>query len=128
MPNALVSVAGTPLPTPSTYFGNTADLVDSARNVQGTMIGAVIREDVAKVELTWRYLTVAQWAGICKLFKVSEGGSFINNVTFFDQTTGLWSTRQMYPSDRSTSGAFTLDPNTGAVAGWKDCGLNLIEV
>ena len=50
--NALVTVRGVPLPEPSTYSANTATLVDSARNVQGKMIGAVIRDDVAKVELS----------------------------------------------------------------------------
>ena len=58
---ALVTIAGYELPEPSTYSANTATLVDSARNVQGYVIGSVIRNDVAKVELSWKYLTVEQW-------------------------------------------------------------------
>lgn len=125
--NALVTVAGVALPEPSTYQGNTSTLVDSARNVEGYMIGSVIRDDVAKIELTWRYLTVQQWANINRLFKRSAGGQFINSVTFFDQSAGTYITRQMYVNDRR-AGLWRRDPNTGAVMGWTDCSLALIEV
>ena len=125
--NALVTVAGVALPEPSTYSGNTSTLVDSARNVEGVMIGSVIRDDVAKVEMTWRYLTVQQWASINRLFKRSAGGSFINSVTFFDQAAGTYITRQMYVNDRK-AGMWRRDPDTGEVMGWVDCSLALIEV
>lgn len=123
----LVTVGGTPLPEPSTYNAQTSTLVDSARNVQGKMIGAVVRDDVAKVEMSWRYLPVDEWAKIGRLFKMAAGGSFINSVTFFDQTEGNYVTREMYCSDR-TSGMWRRDPNTGEVMGWTDCKLNFIEV
>jgi hypothetical protein len=125
--NALVTVSGIPLPEPSTYNANTGTLVDSARNVQGRMIGSVIRDDVAKVEMTWRYLTVEQWAMIGKLFKQAAGGSFINSVTFFDQTEGRYVNRDMYVSDRK-AGMWRRDPDTGAVMGWTECALSLVEV
>lgn len=125
--NSLVTVAGVALPEPSTYSGNTSTLVDSARNVEGIMIGSVIRDDVAKVELQWRYLTVSQWAGINRLFKQSAGGSFINSVTFFDQSAGAYITRQMYVGDRK-AGMWRRDPKTGEVMGWTDCTLSLIEI
>jgi hypothetical protein len=125
--NALVTVAGVALPEPSSYSGNTSTLVDSARNVEGYMIGSVIRDDVAKIELQWRYLTVQQWASINKLFKRSAGGAFINSVTFFDQSAGTYITRQMYVSDRH-AGMWRRDPSTGSVMGWTDCQLSLVEV
>lgn len=124
---ALVSIAGKDLPEPSTYSGNTATLVDAGRNARGKMIASVIRDDVAKVELSWRYLTVKQWGNINKLFKRSAGGKFINTVKFFDQTAGTWVTRKMYVSDRS-AGMWRRDPQTGDILGWTDCKLNLIEV
>lgn len=124
---ALVTVGGVALPEPSTYSAQTSTLVDSARNVQGKMIGAVVRDDVAKVELSWRYLPVEEWARIGKLFKTATGGNFINSVTFFDQTEGDYVTRDMYCSDRS-SGMWRRDPRTGAVMGWTECSLSLIEV
>lgn len=123
----LVTIAGTSIPDPSTYNATTSTVVDSARNVQGVMVGAVIRDDVAKVEMTWKFLTVEKWSNICKLFKVSTGGSFINSVTFFDQTEGDYITRQMYKSDL-TAGAYYRDPKTGIIRGWTNCRLALIEV
>mgnify|MGYP003287411265 FL=1 len=51
---ALVTIAGTALPEPSSYSGTTSTIVDSARNVKGYVVGSVVRSDVAKVELSWR--------------------------------------------------------------------------
>ena len=121
--SALVTIAGYELPEPSTYSANTATLVDSARNVQGVVIGSVIRNDVAKVELSWRYLTVEQWARVLSLFS----RSFYDNVTFFNQSTGTYETRQMYVGDRSAR-MWRRNPSTGAVMGWTDCKLSLVEV
>ena len=125
--NALVTVAGVALPEPSFYSGNTSTLVDSARNVEGKMVGSVIRDDVAKIELKWRYLTVEQWASINKLFKEADGGNFINRVRFFDQSAGGYITRRMYVNDRK-AGMWRRNPETGEVMGWTDCSLSLIEV
>lgn len=124
---SLVTIGGYPLPEPSSYTGNTATIVDTARNVQGVMIGAVIRDDVAKVELSWRYLSVKDWAKICTLFNVKDGGSFVNSVTFFNQSTGKMSVRNMYVTDRH-AGMWRRDPSTGEVLGWTECKLSLVEV
>lgn len=120
---ALVTVAGYELPEPSTYTSGTSTLVDSARNVSGYVIGSVIRNDVAKVELSWRYLTAAQWANILRLFT----NNFYNSVTFYNQATADYTTRQMYVSDRS-AGMWRRDHATGEVLGWTDCALSLVEV
>ena len=120
-------VGGVALPEPSTYNAITSTLVDSARNVQGKMVGAVVRDDIAKVELSWRYLSVEDWAMIGKLFKTTSGGSFINSVTFFDQTEGNYVTRPMYCSDRS-SGMWRRNPKDGSVMGWTDCKISFVEV
>lgn len=127
MADYLVKVGGYALPEPSSYSGNTATLVDSARNAEGKMIGSVIREDVAKIEMTWNYLTVQQWADINKLFKISAGGKFINYVTFFDQSQGNYVSRYMYVNDRK-AGLWRRDPVTKNVLGWTNCSLALIEV
>lgn len=124
---ALVSVGGYSFPEPSGYSANTATLVDSSRNTEGKMIGSVIRDDVSKVEISWRYLSVGDWADIQKCFKRSAGGDFIHAVTFFDQTAGTWITKQMYVSDR-TSGMWRRDPDSGEILGWTDCKLSLVEV
>ena len=124
---ALVSVGEYSFPEPSAYSGNTSTLVDSGRNVEGRMVGSVIRDDISKVEISWKYLTVEQWANIQKCFRQSSGGKFINNVTFFDQSVGDWVTKEMYVNDRK-SGLWRRNPTTGDVMGWTDCSLALIEV
>ena len=128
MAKALVTVGEAALPNPSTYVGLTATLVDSGRNTEGVMIGAVIREDVGKVEVSWNYLTVAQWASILQKFSSKFGGAFSQDVTFYDQVRADWITREMYVGDRTSSGLIQLDPVTGAPRGWKNPKLSLIEV
>ena len=122
---ALVSVGGYEFPEPSAYSGNTSTLVDSSRNVQGKMVGSVIRDDVSKVEISWKYLTVEQWAKILDCFHGKD--KFVNSVTFFDQHKGDWVTKEMYVGDRKAN-IFRRDPMTGAIAGWVDVSLALIEV
>ena len=124
---SLVTVGEFNFPEPSKYTANTSTLVDSARNAQGVVVGGVIRDDVGKIEMSWKYLTVKQWADILKCFSISRGGKFYNNVTFFCQDTGEWTTRNMYVSDRKAD-MFRRDPKTGDVLGYTDCSLNLIEV
>ena len=124
---ALVTVGEFDFPEPSSYKGNTATLVDSARNAQGRVVGAVIRDDVGKVEMSWKFLTVKQWADILACFSIARGGKFYNNVTFFCQDIGDWTTREMYVSDRSAD-MFRRDPKTGDVLGYTDCSLSLVEV
>lgn len=119
---ALVTVAGTALPEPSEYDAQVSTIVDSARNTAGYVIGAVVRSDVAKVSLSWRYLTVAQWASVLSLFT----DNFYNDVTFFNMTTGKFETRTMYVGDRSTK-MWRRHPETGEVLGWLDCKLALVE-
>lgn len=127
MPKALISIAGIDIPTPSKYVGITADVVDAGRNVQGFFVGALVREDMAKVEASWNYLTAQQWSAILKMFNSKYGGAFLQSVTFFNQTTADWETRKMYPGDRTTSGAHKRDPVTGAIIGWEKPVLHLIE-
>lgn len=125
MAKALVTVAGYPLPEPSSYSGSTSTIVDAGRNVEGKFIGSVVRSDVAKVELKWNYLTVQEWANINQLFLGPN--NFVREVEFFDQARGTWTVREMYVSDRS-AGMWRRHPVTGDILGWTDCALSLIEV
>jgi hypothetical protein len=97
--------------------------VDSARNVAGFVVGSVIRNDVAKIELTWRYLTAEQWATVLSLFTTS----FYNDVRFLNQATNHFEVRTMYVSDRS-AGMWRRHPETGVVMGYTSCSLSLVEV
>lgn len=120
---ALVTIGGYELPEPSTYDAVTSTIVDSARNVSGKVVGAVVRHDLAKIELTWRYLTAEQWAAILSLFT----NSFYNDVRFLNQATNHYDVRTMYVSDRSAS-MWRRDPETGAIMGYTSCSLSLVEV
>jgi hypothetical protein len=130
-----------PFPEPSSYLATTATLVDGGRNVDGQMIGTRISEK-AKVEMGWKFLTVADWARVNQFFipiqipppedsepetEPTTVGGFVNEVEFFDQVVGDWVIRSLYVSDRS-SGMWRRDPRTGEVLGWLDCKLSLIEV
>ena len=120
---ALVTVAGTPLPEPSEYRSGTSTLVDSARNVEGKVVGSVVRHDVAKIELSWKYLTAQQWATILSLFT----NSFYNDVRFVNQATNNYDVRTMYVSDRN-AGMWRRNPQTGEIMGYTNCSLSLVEV
>jgi hypothetical protein len=119
---ALVSIGGYNLPEPSSYSAVTSTIVDSARNVSGYVVGSVVRNDVAKVELSWRYLTAQQWANILSLFT----HNFYNDVRFYNQATANYDVRTMYVSDRN-AGMWRRHPETGRVMGWTNCSLSLVE-
>ncbi len=122
----LVSIGAFDVPEPSTYSSTTATVVDSARNAKGVQIGAVIRDGVAKVEMTWKFISAADWASILSCFDMKRGGRFYNDVTFFNQDTNSWETREMYVSDR-TSSIFLRD-KAGNIRGYTGARVALIEV
>lgn len=122
----LCTIAGKAIPDPSIYSGTTSTAVDSARNANAVMVGTVIRDDIGKVEMSWRFISTKDWADILKLFSTKRGGSFINSVTFFCQDTGDWETRNMYVNDRKAS--IFLRNSEGNIRGYTDASLSLIEV
>lgn len=123
---ALIIIAGQEIKTPSSYNALSSDIVDSGRNIEGYIVSDVIRYDVAKVEMSWKYVTVKEWSDILKLFNPTFGGAFINTVTYFDQCSGTMQTRRMYVSDR-TAGLVNLDKD-GNPRGWSDSKMSLVEV
>ena len=122
----LVSIGSYSVPAPSTYSATTATLVDSGRNVQGVVIGAVIRDDIAKIEMSWNFISAQDWADLLSQFSPARGGNFYNNVTFFCQDTNAWTTRQMYVSDRKAD-VFLRDAK-GNIRGYTGATFSLVEV
>ena len=122
----MITIAGTAIPDPSVYNGSTSTLVDSGRNAEGKMIGSVFRDDIGKVEATWKYISAEDWANILRLFSMKRGGKFINSVTFYCQDSNDWETREMYVSDR-VGGVFLRRPD-GSIRGHTGARLALIEV
>ena len=113
-------------PTPSVYNAITSTLVDGARNTSGDYVGTFIKE-LSKVELSWRFLTATEWSNILKKFSPSNNGSFVRTITFLDQTTNTYVSKQMYVSDRK-AGGFKYNETTGAIEGYTECSLSLVEV
>ena len=119
-----------PLPNPTTYSSTNTTMVDSGTSVSGKMLGSVVRENVAKISLSWNYLSTEEWKYINEMFITDDksGDSIINKVRFFNQATGDWDDedKEMYVSDRS-AGMWRYDDN-GTVMGWTGCSLELTEV
>ena len=122
----MVSIGGFAFPEPSTYSATTSTIVDSGRNVEGYVIGAVIRDGVSKVSLSWNFISAENWASIMEKFNMAQGGSFYNDVTFFCQDTNSWVTRQMYVGDRTAD--IFLRNKDGSIRGYTGASLSLIEV
>ena len=120
---ALVTIGGYELPEPSSYNAITSTIVDSGRNVEGKVVGSIVRHDVAKIELSWKYLTAQEWANILSLFTYD----FYNEVRFMNQVTNNYDVRTMYVSDRN-AGMWRRHPETGEVMGYTGCSLSLVEV
>lgn len=123
---AMVSIDTYTVPEPSEYNSQTSTIVDGARNSQGQFIGAIVREDIARVDLTWKFISVQDWANLLQKFSGTSGGSFIQPVTFFNQSIGDWETRYMYISDRKAN-VFLRDA-LGNIKGYTNASLSLIEV
>ena len=120
-----ITVAGYPYPDPSEYEANTATFVDAGRNVNGVTIGAVIREDVAKVSMKWNFVRADEWAKMLQKWSKKFGGSFYSKVEFFNQDTNNWETRTFYVNDRKAS--VYLRDKAGKILGYKNPSMNLIE-
>ena len=123
---AMVSIGDFDFPEPSTYSATTSTIVDSGRNVEGYVIGAVIRDDVARVDCSWNFISASDWAAILSKFSPARGGSFYNDVTFYCQDTNTWETREMYVGDRSAQ--VFLRNKDGSIKGYQGASLALIEV
>ena len=122
----MVSIGSFAFPEPSTYSATTSTVVDSGRNVKGYVIGAVIRDDIAKIECSWNYISAQDWANILAQFSPARGGSFYNDVTFYLQDTNSWVTREMYVSDRTAQ--IFIRNKDGSIKGYQSASLSLVEV
>ena len=118
-----IKINGNPYPTPRRGLNMmVATIVNSGRNADGEVVGQKVGRDQEKLDsLQWAYLTAAQWSALLQEFK-----NFYVTVTYPDMVTGTWTTRKMYPGDR-TATPFHLDPLTGLPLDYLDCKVNLID-
>lgn len=128
--NIIEAFGPMPLPNPRGYGWGEAVFVDSARNVEGYVVGGIIREDVLKIELTWNYLLREDVQRIRSV-------PFYCRVRFYAPSHGEFVERLMYKSD-FTGGTHLLKASHGSLQlhgdslivppGSADVRLALIEV
>lgn len=99
-----------------------ATIVDSARNANAVVVGQVVGREQQKLNnLEWAYLTAEQWSAILKEFS-----NFYVTVSYPDMVNNTWTTRKMYPGDR-TAEPFHLDLVTQLPIDYINCKVNLID-
>ena len=99
-----------------------ATIVDSARNANAVVVGQVVGREQQKLNnLEWAYLTAEQWSAILKEFS-----NFYVTVSYPDMVNNTWTTRKMYPGDR-TAEPVHLDPVTQLPIDYINCKVNLID-
>ena len=99
-----------------------ATIVDSTRNANAVVVGQVVGREQQKLNnLEWAYLTAEQWSAILKEFS-----NFYGTVSYPDMVNNTWTTRKMYPGDR-TAEPFHLDPVTQLPIDYINCKVNLID-
>lgn len=120
---AFIKINGREYPCPRRGLNlMTATIVDSARNANAVVVGQVVGREQQKLDrLEWAYLTAEQWSSILKEFK-----NFYVTVTYPDMVNNTWTTRKMYPGDR-TAEPFHLDSVTQLPIDYINCKVNLID-
>ena len=123
--NAFIRINGNSYPQPRRGLNLiVSTIVDSARNTNGVVVGQKVGRDQQKInDLEWAYLTAEQWSAILKEF--DKG--FYATVTYPDMVNNKWTTRKMYPGDR-TATPFHIDENTGLPLDYLNCKVNIIDV
>jgi len=123
--NAFIRINGNSYPQPRRGLNLiVSTLVDSARNTNGVVVGQKVGRDQQKInDLEWGYLTAEEWSAILKEF--DKG--FYATITYPDMVNNRWTTRKMYPGDR-TATPFHIDENTGLPLDYINCKVNIIDV
>ena len=132
------------IPTPSTYKMTSSTIVANSRNVQGVVIPQVVREGIRKIEVTWRFLTQAQFSLVAKLFEdpsVGGTGAFTCYLKYYDTIRGTLVDssseyiagdssqpyRQFYVGDRVSDTAQLQLNLDNSIKGYTNVKLSLIE-
>lgn len=86
------------LPISSTYKTTSSTAVDSSRNSKGYVVASVVRSGIRKIELTWRVISLVDYAKLGTFFNVTE--NFFFYAYYFDQDENAWLTKYFYVGDR----------------------------
>jgi len=93
---------------PGGYSGTTSTFVDAGRNLNGRVVGSVIRNDVAKVEFQYGPISFDMISKILSQFNDKQGGAYFRRIEFFNIVTNRWDTREFYVSGDRTTDIFRL--------------------
>lgn len=117
-----VKFNGTQLPNPK-YLTKIEreQLVDSARNAKGVVIGSKINRRLVKLNLTWPHLTASEWSNILKMIE-----DFTGEVEFYDPLYKKKVKYKMYWGNSSEE-IFRVDPDTYEVLEYINCTCNLVD-
>lgn len=98
---SFITINGTKFPQPRRGLELlSATIVDSARNANGVVVGQKVGRDQQKLNnLFWGYLTAEQWSTMLQIFDKN----FFVTVTYPDMVNNRWTTRKMYPGDRTAT-------------------------
>lgn len=122
---AFLYINGEEIPTPSRGLEviiSTA--VNSGRNAENVVIGERVGRDTLKYNnLTWKWLTNAQWKKICGLFK----NSFFVVAKVWSPADGKFVKIKIYPGDRSGQPYWIDNDKKGEPIAWTDCKVNIID-
>ena len=120
---AFIKINGHEYPAPRRGLNlMVATIVDAARNANAVTVGQKVGRDQQKLNNHyWGYLDAATWSAILKEFE-----NFYVTVSYPDMVNNTWTTRKMYPGDR-TAEPFHLDPVTQLPLDYLNCKVNLID-
>lgn len=97
--------------------------VNSSRNANAVMVGQVVGRRQQKINnLEWHCLDAETWAAL-----LQEFDDFYFVCTYPDMVHNCWTTRKMYPGDR-TAKPIHIDAETGLPDLYAHCKVNLIDV
>lgn len=98
---SFITINGTKFPQPRRGLELlSATIVDSARNANGVVVGQKVGRDQQKLNnLFWGYLTAEQWSTMLQIFDKN----FFVTVTYPDMVNNRWTSRKMYPGDRTAT-------------------------
>ena len=111
------------LPNPETTSGKgtIATMVNSGRNASAVVTAQKIGRDQDKSELTWKWLSKAEWESLLQFWDTN----FFFNFTYYSPVAGVKITRKCYISDRKFQ-PFEID-NNGNPTSYKNCSANIID-
>lgn len=111
-----------PYPNQGLEFIDTT-AVNSSRNANGVMVGQVVGRRQQKINnLVWASLPAETWALILQQFD-----NFYFMCTYPDMVYNRWTTRKMYPGDRSAT-PIHIDMETLLPDTYGPCKVNIIDV